>query len=138
MEAHDDGGRSAMRAIGVAAIALAGFVFALSALAERFDASLLDLQWRILRRFDVRPVPDDIAIIGIDEATVRAIPEPPGLWHATLGRALAKLAALKPRAIVLEVPLPERSYDGVKPGLDRALFDGLATAIEGGPFVTGL
>ena len=138
MEAHDDGGRSAMRAIAVAAIALAGFVFALTPVAERLDASLLDLQWRVLRRFDARPVPDDIAIIGIDEATVRAIPEPPGLWHATLGRALAKLAGTKPRAIVLEMPLPDRSYDSVKPGLDRALFDGLATAIEGGPFVAVL
>ena len=138
MEPHDDGGRSALRAIAVAAIALAGFVLALSPVAERFDATLLDLQWRILRRFDARPVPDDIVIVGIDEATVQSIPEPPGLWHATLGRALTRLAAVKPRAIALEFPLPERSYDAVRPGLDRALFDGLATAVEGGPFVAVL
>src|SRR5688572_13245554 len=122
MEAHDDGGRSALRAIAVAALALAGLVFAFTPLAERADALLLDLQWRILVRFDARPAPDEIVIVGIDEATVRSIPEPPGLWHASLARALARIAAAKPRAIGLEFALPERSYDGVKPGLDRALF----------------
>ena len=137
MEAHDDG-RSAMRALAVAAIALAGFVFALTPVAERLDASLLDLEWRILRRFDARPAAEEIVVVGIDEATVRAIPEPPGLWHASLGRALARLAAAKPRAIGLEFPLPERSYDTVKPGLDRALFEGLAAAVENGPFVAVL
>ena len=138
MEAHDDGGRSALRAIAVAALALAGLLFAFTPLAERADAVLLDLQWRTLVRFDARPAPDEIVIVGIDEATVRAIPEPPGLWHAALGRALARIASAKPRAIGLEFALPERSYDGVKPGLDRALFDGLAAAVESGPFVAVL
>lgn len=138
MEAHDDGGGSALRAIAVAAIALAGFAFAMLPPAERIDAFLLDAEWRILRRFDARPAPEDIVIVGVDEATVKAIPEPPGLWHVPLGRALARIAAAKPRAIGLELPLPYRSHDGIKPGLDRALFDGLATAVEGGPFVTVL
>ena len=138
MEAHDDDGRSAMRAIGVAALALAGFVASLLPVFERADVSLLDFEWRVLRRFDARAVPDDIVIVGIDEATVRSIPEPPGIWHATLGRALSKLAAARPRAIGLAHPLPERSYEAVKPGLDRALFDGLAAAVEGGPFVAVL
>ncbi|HUP98350.1 MAG TPA: CHASE2 domain-containing protein [Usitatibacter sp.] len=138
MEAHDDGGRSAMRAIAVAAIALAGFLFSFTPVAERLDAALLDIEWRALRNFDTRPAPDDIVIVGIDEATVSAIPEPPGMWHLPLGRALARLAAAKPRAIGLEFPLPERSFDVVKPGLDRALFDGLAAAVENGPFVAVL
>ena len=138
MKAHDDGGRGAMSAIAVAAIALAGAVFALLPPAERADAPLLDAQWRLLRRLDPRPAPDDIVIVGVDEASVRSIPEPRGIWHATLGRALAKIAAAKPRAIGLELPLPERSYDAVKPGLDRALFEGLASAVEAGPLVAVL
>jgi CHASE2 domain-containing sensor protein len=139
MEAHDDGARSALRAIAVVAIALAGLAFfSLAPPAERLDALLLDAQWKILRRFDARPAPEEIVIVGVDEATVRAIPEPPGLWHAALGRALAKLASAKPRAMALELPLPERSFDGVKPGVDRALFDGLATAVESVPFVAVL
>src|SRR5687768_15527336 len=97
MPNRDDGGRSAMRALGVAAIALAGLAFALSGLADRLDNLLLDVQWKILRRIDSRPAPDDIVIVGIDEASVKAIPEPPGLWHAALGRAPARLASARPR-----------------------------------------
>ena len=138
MEAHDDGGRSAMRAIAAAAIALLGLVFSLLPVAERLDSVLLDAEWRLLRRFDWRPAPEEIVIVGIDEESVRAIPEPPGLWHAALGRALARIAAARPRAIGLALPLPERSYDAVKAGVDRALFEGLATAVEAAPFVAVL
>ena len=127
-----------MRALAVAAVALAGFFFSLTPLAERADGALLDHAWRTLRKFDTRPAPDDIVIVGIDEATIRAIPEPPSLWHAALGAALAKLAGARPRAIAMAFPLPERSYDSVKPGLDRALFDGLATAVEATTFVAAL
>src|SRR5262249_16420541 len=38
----------------------------------------------------------------------------------------------------LDFPLPDRSYDGIRPGLDRALFDGLATALESAPLVAPL
>jgi len=134
---RDDAG-SASRALAVAAVALAGLVFALTPLSWRLDNALLDIQWQVLTRLDGRPAPDDIAIVGIDEASVRAIPEPPALWHAPLGLALARIAAAKPRAILLDHPLPERSYDGIKPGLDRALFDGLATAVEAVPLVAPL
>ncbi|HSS26710.1 MAG TPA: CHASE2 domain-containing protein, partial [Usitatibacter sp.] len=126
MDAHDDGGRTAIRAIAVAAVALAGLAFSLFGPSEQLDSLFLDGEWRLLRRFDARPSPEEIVIVGVDEATVRSIPEPPGLWHAALGLALTRLASTKPRGMVLELPLPERSYDGIKPGLDRALFDGLA------------
>jgi CHASE2 domain-containing sensor protein len=138
MEAHDEGSRTTLRGLAVAAIALVGLGFSMLPLAARFDAAILDAEWRLLRRFEVQPAPNDIVIVGVDEATVASIPEPPGLWHAALGHALTKLAAAKPRAIGLELALPERSYDGVKAGLDRALFDGLAAAVESGPFVTVL
>ncbi|MEO5693697.1 MAG: CHASE2 domain-containing protein [Usitatibacter sp.] len=138
METHDDGGRTAMRAVAVAALALCGFLISLLPASTSLDLALLDAQWQVLRRFDWRPAPDEIVIVGVDEATVKAIAEPPGLWHVPLGRALARLASAKPRAMVLELALPERSFDSVKPGLDRALFDGLATAVESGPFVAAL
>ena len=138
MEAHDDGTGTALRAIAVVAIALAGLGFSLLPAAERLDSLILDAQWRLLRRFDARPAAEEIVIVGVDEATVQSIPEPPGLWHASLGRALSKLASVQPRAMALALPLPERSMDGVKPGLDRALFEGLAAAVESGPFVAVL
>jgi CHASE2 domain-containing sensor protein len=133
-----DGGRPALRALAVAAVALAGLAFSLTPLARRLDNALLDFAWFALARVDSRSAPDDIVIVGVDEASVRTIPEPPGLWHAPLARVLSRIAEGRPRAILLDLPLPERSYDGVKAGVDRALFDGLANAVEAGPFVAAL
>jgi CHASE2 domain-containing sensor protein len=125
-------------AFAAAAVALAALAFSLTPLGDRLDNALLDLEWQALNRIDGRPAPDDIVIVGIDEASVRAITEPPALWHVPLGTALARIAAARPRAIALDYPLPERSYDAIKPGLDRALFDGLATAVETVPIVAPL
>src|SRR5258707_2131289 len=134
----DDSSAAALRPFGVAAIALGGFLFSPSPAATYLDHALLDWEWRLLRGFDRRPAPEDIFIVGIDPATVNSIPEPPALWHASLGRALTRIAAAKPRAIGLDFPLPERSYDAIHAGLDNALFAGLAAAARNGPFVAVL
>jgi CHASE2 domain-containing sensor protein len=137
MQTRDDGG-TAMRALAVAALALIGLAFSLTPIAAHLDNSLIDTAWRILRRFDRLPAPDDIVIVGIDEASVAAIAEPPGLWHASLARALARLGDARPRAVLFDFPLPDRSYDSVKPGVDRMLLEGLAAALESSPFVAAL
>lgn len=138
MSQPDAGPRGALRSIAVAAMALAGLAFSLLPMSERLDLALLDAQWRVLRAFAPKDGPDDIVVVGVDDATLREIPEPPGLWHEPLGRALARIAEAKPRAIGLDLPLPERSYDAVHPGLDRALFAGLVAAGRGAPFVAAL
>jgi CHASE2 domain-containing sensor protein len=138
MAEPDDSGATALRAFAVAAVALAGFLFSLTPAATYVDHALLDVEWRLLRKFDPRPAPDDIIVVGIDPATVNAIPEPPQLWHAALGRVLTRIAEAKPRAIGLDFPLPERSYDAIHAGLDKALFAGLASAAGNGPFVAVL
>jgi CHASE2 domain-containing sensor protein len=134
----DDGGRAVLRAVAVAAAALAGFLFSLTPVATSIDALVLDASWRTLRKFDVRSSPDEMIVVGIDPASVNAIAEPPALWHEPLARALARIAGARPRAIALDFALPEKSYDAIRPGLDRALMAGLATAIESAPFVTVL
>jgi CHASE2 domain-containing sensor protein len=134
----DESGAVALRAFAVAAVALAGFLFSLTPAAAYLDRVLLDVEWRVLHRFEPRPAPDDIIVVGIDPATVGAIAEPPQLWHVPLARALTRIAEAKPRAIGLDFPLPERSYDAIHPGLDRALFDGLGSAARNGPFVAVL
>jgi adenylate cyclase len=138
MSESEGAAHATMRAFSVAAIALAGLVLSLMPVMGGLDDSLLDREWRLLRRFEPRPAPDDIVIVGIDSASVEAIPAPPGLWHEPLGLALARIAASKPRAIGLDYPLPERSFDSIRPGLDRALFRGLAAAAQNGPFVATL
>jgi len=134
------GGRefSATRAFAVAAVALAGLAFTLTTLAERLDNQLLDAQWATLLRFNPAPAPADIVIVGIDERTAATIAAPPGLWHESIGMALVRIASAKPRAIGIDLALPERSYEGMRPGLDRALLVGLAAARDNGPLVATL
>lgn len=138
MSAADDGGRAALRTVAVAAVALAGFLFSLTPAAPWLDGALLDGAWRALRKIETPTAPGDVIVVGIDPATVSAIAEPPGLWHQPLAVVLARIAAAEPRAIGLDFPLPDRSFDSIRPGLDRALFTGLASAVEKVPLVAVL
>jgi CHASE2 domain-containing sensor protein len=138
MSEPDDGGRAIFRTVAVAVVTIAAALFSLTPLAPWLDGIALDTGWRIIRNLGARPSGDESIIVGIDPATVNAIPEPPALWHQPLARALVRISSAHPRAIVLDFPLPDRSFDSIHPGLDRALFTGLATAVEGGPFVTTL
>jgi adenylate cyclase len=138
MDESEGAGRGAMSAIAVAALALLGLAFSWTPAADRLDSALLDAQWSILRKFDTRPAPDDIIIVGIDEATMRAVPEPPGLWHEPLGRVLVRIASAKPRAIGFDLALPDRSFDAFRPGADRVLMVALAAARQSAPLVAAL
>lgn len=138
MNEPDDGGRAVLRTVAVAAVAIAASLFSLTPPATFLDGIALDTSWRIQRNFGERPSGDDVIIVGIDPASVNAIPQPLGLWHEPLALALVRISTAHPRAIALDFPLPDRSYDAIHAGLDRALFSGLATAIESAPFVTTL
>ena len=132
------GGRGGWTGFAVAALALAGLLFSLTPPAGRLDAELLDLEWAMLRKFAPRPAPDDIIIVGLDEATYAALVEPRALWHEPLAKALVRLASARPRALGLDIGLPERSFDAVRAGMDRVLMVGLATARERAPVVAAL
>lgn len=127
-----------MRMFAVVAVALAGLALAFTPWIERLDNALLDAEWAALRRFDARPAPRDIVIVGLDERSARGIAAPQGMWHEALGMALVRIASAKPRAIGIDIALPERSYDAVRPGVDRALLVGLAAARRNGPLVATL
>lgn len=126
------------RTVAVAAVALAGLLFAWTPPAERADLHLFDAQSRFLRDFQPRAAPDDIIIVGVDDASVRAVPEPPGLWHEPLGRVIGKIAGAAPKAIGLDLALPDRSQEQVRPGIDRLLAAGLAAARRNGALVGSL
>lgn len=138
MERPRDGSEAVTGAFAVLALAIAGFAFSFTPLAARLDAWILDREWGVLRAAAPRPAPDDIVIVGVDEASVRAVPEPVGAWNEPLGEVLVRIASAQPRAIALTLPLPDRSLDGLRPGLDRALLVGLAAARRNGPFVAAL
>lgn len=90
--------------------------------AERFA---FDQQMRLLRRLHQRPVNPDIVLIGIDDETERQFPEPIALWHKRFAPVLHALAKAKPRAVGVDVVLPERSYDSIVAGSDLAMMRAL-------------
>lgn len=90
--------------------------------AERFA---FDQQMRLLRAHHPRPVEPDIVLIGIDDETERRYPEPVALWHRHFAPVLHALAKARPRAVGVDVVLPERSFDSIVPGSDLAMMRGL-------------
>ncbi|MDQ3026628.1 MAG: CHASE2 domain-containing protein [Pseudomonadota bacterium] len=90
--------------------------------AERFA---FDLQMRALRAIHPRPVANDVLLIGIDEETEARFHEPVALWHKHFAQVLHALAKARPRAVGVDIVLPERSFDGIVPGLDLAMMRGL-------------
>lgn len=89
------------------------------------DQAAYDLQMRLLRAHEARPLPRDVVVIGVDEISFEAIAEPYALWHRQFGALLMGLAAAKPAVVGLAVPLPVRSYEFLVKGIDAPLLDGL-------------
>jgi hypothetical protein len=83
------------------------------------------MQMRILREYYPRPLANDVVFIGIDEDTEDAFPEPVALWHRHLADVMHALARAKPKAVGVDIVLPERSYDYITRGLDLAMMRGL-------------
>src|SRR5258706_6662020 len=95
-----------------------------SALADA-ERVAFDWEMRALRRIHPRPIENDIVLVGIDEDTYAAYPEPFALWHRHFAEVLHALARAKPRAVGVDVALPERSFEKILPGSDLALMRGM-------------
>jgi CHASE2 domain-containing sensor protein len=89
------------------------------------ERATFDWEMRTLRRIHPRPVTPDVVLVGIDDDTQQAFPEPIALWHKHLARMLHALARARPRAVGVDVTLPERSFDHILPGSDLALMRGM-------------
>ncbi len=103
-------------------------------LAPGLDRGAFDVLSRHLRTWGD---PHPIVLVGIDEATERAYPEPHALWHRHLGAVCEALALAGPRAVGVDVTLPDRSFDAVLPGGDAALLKGLILLRRRCPLVLG-
>jgi len=90
--------------------------------AERFA---FDQQMRLLRAVHPRPLARDVVLVGIDEDTEARFTEPVALWHRHFAAVLHGLAKARPRAVGVDIVLPERTFDGIVPGLDLAMMRGL-------------
>src|SRR5450432_1699441 len=94
-----------------------------------------DLQMRALRMLKPRPLADDVVLVGINDDTEAAYPEPIALWHRHFALAYHGLALAKPRAVGVDIVLPEHTYDFIVPGSDFALMRGLVELKRSAPFV---
>jgi len=113
------------------AIAAAGIALQFAPPVRQLELHLLDAQFAALRALGPKPGPESVVIVGIDEATLEAFPEPIALWHRRLAGVFDGLAVARPRAVGVDVELPDRSYDFVQPELDATLLralHGLRTA----------
>lgn len=89
------------------------------------DRKLLDTQFGWLRN-ELKPIQGrEIVLVGIDEETLTTFPEPLAIWHKHLGSAFQAIAGAEPHAVVVDMVLPDKSYDFMQMGLDRALFQGV-------------
>ena len=124
-------------ALGIALALLDSQAYLLGArLDERaFDAQVALV--RALRPAAVAP-PADVVLVGVDEASLDGLAVPLSLLHATLGTALSAIASAQPRAIGLDIALPERSFDRMLPGLDAGLMEGLQAARAAAPLAVAL
>jgi len=111
--------------IVAAALLLPSAEESLLASAER---TAFDAQMRVLRTLHPRALENDIVLIGIDEQTERAFPEPVALWHVHFADVLHAMARAKPAAVGVDVSLPERSFEFIARGLDIEMMRGLLDA----------
>lgn len=100
----------------------------LSGLPQPFDLFLQDQQSRLLSQHWPRATPNDIVVVGIDEASLDSFGVPVATLHRQLGAFLQTMALARPRAVAFDVVLPERSFDRIQPGLDAALARGILIA----------
>lgn len=122
----------------VALLIAAGWSLSFVPATARIDLQILDTKFRVNRALAPKPATDNLVIVGIDEATLASIPEPVALWHRQYGRAFAALAGANPRAVGLDVILPDRSFDFLAPGADQALITGLLALRRATALAVGL
>jgi class 3 adenylate cyclase len=123
-------------ALWSSAIALLA-ALALWPVAQRIDLWLFDREVELVRalRDPARaPATPEVAIVGIDDASLAMIggPLPLTLIHAELGAALEAIAAVQPRAIGVDLVLTRESVESLRPGHDFALMRGLIAARQSG------
>jgi len=101
------------------------------------DHSLYDSQTRWLRAHVPSALPQDVVVIGLDEAAYETIPEPTALWHTHLATLFAGLSAAQPAVVGLAMPLPVRSYDFLVKDIDASLISGIYLLRGAAPLVVG-
>ena len=121
--------------VGYACIAIVAVALVATRALDPIDRAMLDAEFAALRAWWPRPAARDVVLVGIDQESLDRLPEPFALWHPHFGKFLQAVTAGGAAAIGLDVVLPERSYDAIVPGHDKALLVGIITARRAAPLV---
>jgi len=89
--------------------------------AEPLERPLVDAELRFLRDYVPRAVTNEVVVVGIDDESTRRLPEPLTLWHPHIGKFLEAMGQAGAAVVGLDVVLPDRSFESLVPGYDRAL-----------------
>lgn len=128
-----------MRApLAVQLFALIAAALALLSPLEEVELRALDAGFRVLRPQAPAAAADRIVVVGIDDRSVASIAEPVGLWHGYLAKFLVALEEARPAVVALDVVMPDRSFEGVAPGLDRELLRALIATRGAFPTLLGI
>lgn len=122
---------------GFATVVLLSVLLAIARPTQALDNKAFDFLATLLSEHFPKRVPPEVVIVGIDEASFEAFPEPVAMWHRHLGKFLSAMAVARPKVVGIDVVLPTRSYDDLMPGLDGALLQGLLAAQKSTAVVIG-
>ena len=114
---------------------LCAAVLPLTSPVQWLDHKLLDAGQRALQTIAPHTAGIEVVVIGIDDATLRAFPEPLALWHVRLATLFSALSEAAPRAVGLDIELPDRSLAFIQPDLDRTLLRALSQLARAQPLV---
>ena len=92
---------------------------------DGLSRKILDRQFSMLHEHAVRPLSQDVVVVGIDESSLRQFREPFALWHPHLERFLRAMVVAEPAVVGLDVELPEHSYRSLLPGYEDGLIQTL-------------
>ncbi len=106
--------------------------------AEPLERRLVDAEFRFLRAHAPRAVANDVVIVGIDDESTQRLPEPLALWHPHIGKFLEAMGQAGAAVVGLDVVLPDRSFEDLAPGYDRALLTGMLIVRRTTPLVLAL
>ncbi len=124
--------------ISIALLALAGLAFHLTPWAKQASEWAVDQGFGALRALGPKAAPDDIVVIGLDDAGIASDVPPDLAALRRLPETLLRVAKGRPRAVALLAPLPSASLEASLPGLDGALATALAVTRAAAPLAIGI
>lgn len=94
-----------------------------------------DSQMRFLRAYVPRDAKVEPVLIGLDESAEDVFEEPIAMWHKHFAKTLDAMVVARPALVGMDVQMPSRSFDTIRPGLDLTFLLSLYRIKQNVPFV---